>query len=404
MFFKLKKNIDNNEEIITSPKEVKKSIVEKSDELKFVDNINYELPDINMIEDNIIRDFIMDNCSCGKLMIPLGLENNNLYKESLESMPNLIVGGTVMSGKSSFIHTLIGIILLCKKPYETKLLLYYSKMVEYSQYNDIPHLLCPVITSFKMIEYALKRMIEEINERLELLNKSNQKNITEYNNSCDNVKNRIPSYVVIIDDYDVLGSPSMDDTIMFIAKNGWLVNVYLIIVSNRPSSIIMSSTSKSYFPARLCFKVTSSTDSKIIIDDTGASKLSGVGSALYKSRYVGDPKKISVHIIDDNDLNYLINHSIKQQKANYLEKWVNLIPKINNCETNFDYDDDLYNDVVEFVVSTQKASASLIQRKFKVNYNRAARLIDILEERGIIGPQNGSKPREVLVQLNNLKQ
>ncbi len=362
-------------------------------------NVDYKLPVLDIIDNEKIKEFVKKNNS-EDLMIPLGLENGNYYGETIESMPNLIVCGTVMSGKSSFVHTIIGTIMLCKKPDEMKLLICDSKRIEYGQYNGSPYLLTPVISDYRKVEKALRVMAGEIDSRLELLNTSGKKNISLFNRDLTDERTKIPSYIVIVDDYDAIGNPDIDKHIWYIAKNGWNTNVYLILVSNHPSSEIISSSSKAHIPARLCFRVPSSRDSMLVLDEPDASKLSGIGKALYKSRYVEKAKKIDVQIFNENELNRLIEYSKKEQKANYEEKWSKgYIIQTPECADGYEeeYDDPLYNEIVEYVMTTGKASASLLQRKYRLGYNRAARIIDLLEERGIIGPQNGSKPREVLV-------
>ena len=391
-----KKEVIHNLEGLKSLQE--KTTSKQTPEASF-NNIDYELPNINIIDNEQIKELVKKNNNI-ETIIPLGLFDNDYYYESLESLPNLIVGGTVMSGKSSFIHTIIGTILLTKKPYETKLLICDSKKIEYNQYNGIPHLLAPIISDPKMIEVALIKMNKEINKRIDLLNSSNKKTISEYNNSLSDEKRTIPSYLIIIDDYDMISNNEIDENITFIAKNGWRVNTYLIIVSTHPSSEVISSSSKSLIPARLCFKVTSSKDSMLFLDDPIASKLAGIGKAAYVSRKVSVPKQLEVQILNDDEIKRLIEWSMKQQKVLYNELLSDL-DDVNNKGTSLG-DDPLYDQVVDFVVKTQKASASLLQRKFKFGYSKAAAMIDKLEEDGIIGPATGnSKPRLVLVQFRD---
>lgn len=357
-------------------------------------NINYQLPDIDIIDNNEIKKLIKNNDS-GEIIVPLGLEEDNYYYETLESMPNLIVGGTVMSGKSSFIHTLIGTTMLYKKPHETRFLIFDSKKIEYSQYNGIPYMSMPVISDYQQTSFALAKIAKEVDNRLNILQSNNKKSITEYNNSFEDMRKKIPSYIIIVDDYDSIGSEETNDSVSFIAKNGWKVNIYLILVSNHPSTEIISSASKSSIPARLCFKVTSSRDSILFLDNPVASNLAGIGKAAYISRQVGKPKQLNVQILKEEELNRIIEQSKKQETPIYEEKLV--VSSDSNEELEKEpIEDSLYNEVLEFVINVQKASPSLIQRKFMIGYNRAAKLIDLLEARGIIGPFNGSKPREVL--------
>lgn len=393
-----KKIIHNIEEIkILQVKDNPKSILESS-----FNNIDYKLPDINIIDNEKIKDLVKKNKK-SETIIPLGICDNDYYYETLESLPNLIVGGTVMSGKSSFIHTIIGTILLCKKPYETKLLICDSKKIEYKQYIGIPHLLAPIISDPKKISIALVKMIREINKRIDLLNSTNMKNIIEYNKSLNDERKTIPSYLIIIDDYDMISNKTIDESIIYIAKNGWRVNVYLIIVSTHPSSEIISSASKSLIPARICFKVTSSKDSMLILDDPVAGKLAGIGTAAYVSRKVSTPKKLNVQILNDDEIERIIDFSKMQQEAKYSDAITNLEEAdVDIMLQENSGGENLYIEIINFVIKTQKASASLLQRKFKIGYNRAASFIDQLEEDGIISPATGnSNPREVLVKYSD---
>ena len=392
--------LSQNKEEIKSQQE--KEISKKLPENSF-NNIDYKLPDISIIDNERIKELI--NNKSDETIIPLGICDNNYYYESLESMPNLIVGGTVMSGKSSFIHTIIGTILLSKKPCETKLLICDSKLVEYNQYNYIPHLMCPIASDLKQISILLKKMVEEIDKRYHILESTGTKNTEDYkkyvekwnNTHPDEKKGEIPSIIIIIDDYDMISDITIDDNIAYIAKKGWRVNIHIIIVSTYPSSEIISSKSKSLFPARLCFKVTSSRDSMLILDNPIASKLAGIGRAAYVSRAVNVPKQLDVIILNDEEIKRITDFVKSQQEANYDEGFINPSSiSVYDRELSSPELDELFDEVVELVVSTNKASASMIQRRFKVGYNRAGQLIDQLEEQGVIRKPDGSNNWEVV--------
>ena len=365
----------------------------------------YILPSLELIKNIEFRHFIEGLEKSDDIVIPIGKEGKSYYYESLQSMPNLLVGGTVASGKSSFVHAVLSTILLTKKPDETKLVILDSKKVEYKQYNGIAHLLMPIVSDEKKGTFALKKMCDEIKKRMEEVDRRNVKNIKQYNDSLTEGEIRYPDIVIMIDDFDSFCMyEGVDEEIEFISKYGWNVNIYLIITSNHPSSKIISTISKTNFPSRLCFSVPSKKDSMVVLDEPDAYNLREIGSALYKSRNISELKKVKTEYITEDEIRLIIAHIFNEQKKLYRENG-NLKEQENICNNTSDiekYDDPLYDEVVEFVITSGKASASLLQRRFKLGYNRAARIVDLLEERGIIGPQNGSKPREVLCKINPL--
>lgn len=236
---------------------------------------------------------------------------------------------------------------------------------------------------------------------MDLLNQANVKNITQYNNMLTEDNSKIPDVLIVIDDLTNLnGLEEINNEIEDISLNGWNVNVYMIVSANHPSARVISTISKSNFPSRLSFKVTNAQASQIIINDSGAEKLTGLGNALYVSRMIGKPIKVVVPFITDDDIKNIVNKWIEQGKTYYSSDYTEEISskKMDNEDS---YEDPLYDEIVEFVVSTGKASASLLQRRFKLGYNRAARCIDLLEERGIVGPSKGDKPRDVLVKFES---
>lgn len=370
---------------------------------KNIVNKNYKLPDISLLlsnESKSIIPFIEKIENKDKTIIPLGTTQDDILLEEIGSMPNMLIGGTVMSGKTAYINTIITSILLSRKPSDVKLVIYDSKKVDYSLYNDIPHLLCPIITDSKKLSIALQKICIEIDQRIEKLKNQNMKNIDLLNNKLANDL-KIPEIIIVIDDFSTLNvSDEINNYIEYITSNGWNVNVYMIVSANHPSSRVIPTVSKSNFPARLSFKVASSRASQIIIDDIGAEKLKGFGMALYTSRFNDLIIKIKVPYITDDDISKIVNHCIAEQKAHYDENFA-MDSKDITTENIDDYEEPLYNEIVEFVVTQGKASAALLQRRFRLGYNRAARCIDLLEERGIIGPSNGSKPREVLVKFGD---
>ena len=402
-------SISNEKKIISSVDELltASQIKEISKEGKKTEVVNkpieYKLPRISVLKDEeskSIEPFIEKMKGKKELLIPLGFKNEEYILEGINTMPNMLIGGTVMSGKTAYLNTLIASMLLVKKPDELKLMIYDSKRVDYSIFNTIPHLLVPIITDPRRFSIALKNICYEIERRQDALSQTSCKNIDMYNKKNED-GNQIPSIVVIIDDFSAFNNnEEINSSIENITANGWNVNVYVIVACNHPSAAVIPTVSKANFPARLSFKVASSQASQIILDEPGAEKLSGYGNALYSSRMNDKILKIKVPFISDSDIANIVEECSKQIKPVYSSEFLNNKQEVE--EMNIDeYDDPIYNEVVEFAVRAGKISASLIQRKYRLGYNRAARIIDLLEERGIIGPANGDKPREVLVKFES---
>ncbi len=372
---------------------------------KEINNINkdYKLPSIDIIscnESKNIVHFIEKMKTKKGTVIPIGIIDDNIITEKINSMPNLLIGGTVMSGKTSYINAIISSILFLKKPNEVKLMIYDSKNIDYSIYNGIPHLITPIISDSKKLFFSLQKVCNIIDDRREKLSQTNTKNIDIYNiKVAENEK--IFDLIVIIDDFNSFNiSDETNELINYITTNGWYVNVFVIISSNHPSAKIIPTISKANFPARISFKVINSSASKIIINESGAEKLSGYGTALYTSRLNNQIQKIKVPFITDEDINNIVEYWHKYVDTSYSSDITNQELHENNLEN---YDDPMYNEVVEFAIMSGKISTSLIQRKFRFGFNRAARMIDLLESRGIVGPQNGSEPRKVLLKSDDNK-
>ena len=361
--------------------------------------------------------------SSSKLLCPLGknIMGNVVWCE-IDKTPHLLVAGSTGSGKSVCINGIIASILMRTRPDEVKLVMVDPKKVELSVYNGVPHLLCPVVTDPKKASVALNKIVAEMERRYEVFEESHTKNITTYNSYIDDKnKNlsddskipRMPYIVVIVDelaDLMLVASKDVEASIMRITQMARAAGIHLIIATQRPSTDVITGVVKANIPSRISFAVSSGIDSRTILDSTGAEKLLGKGDMLFLPMGEASPQRIQGAFIADDEIKKIIDYTIEQQKAEYNEAFLNLDANSNmdksasqkeDMEQIEDDDDELYNDVVAFVVEQQKASASLLQRRFKVGYNRAARIIDLLEERGIIGPTNGSKPREVLVKLDN---
>ncbi len=330
----------------------------------------------------------------------------------LTKMPHLLVAGSTGSGKSVCINGIIASILMRYKPSEVKLVLIDPKKVELTNYNGIPHLLCPVVSDPKKASLTLQRVVKEMDDRFQLFSDKEVKNIAGYNALIDkeNKKNpgknlaHMPYIVAIIDelaDLMLVASKEVEDSITRITQLARAAGIHLIVATQRPSTDVITGLIKNNIPSRISFAVSSQIDSRTILDQSGAEKLLGRGDMLYFPMGESSPTRVQGCFINDDEIKRLIDYCKKQATVNYDEEFVNVSQNSSSGGSNSfaDEDDEAYNDVVDFAIATGKISASLIQRRFRFGYNRAARMMDLLESRGIVGPQNGSKPREVLVKL-----
>ena len=331
----------------------------------------------------------------------------------LTKMPHLLVAGSTGSGKSVCINGIIASILMRYKPNEVKLVLVDPKKVELTNYNGIPHLLCPVVSDPKKASLTLQKVVVEMDNRFQLFSDNEVKNISGYNEMIEkeNKKHpetpqaKMPYIVVIIDelaDLMLVASKEVEDSITRITQLARAAGIHLIVATQRPSTDVITGLIKNNIPSRISFAVSSQIDSRTILDQTGAERLLGKGDMLYFPMGDSTPTRIQGCFINDDEIKRLIDYCKNQATAKYDEEFENVSSNtssgIGNSATGGE-DDEAYNDVVEFAIQTGKISASLIQRRFRFGYNRAARMMDLLESRGIVGPQNGSKPREVLVKL-----
>ncbi len=354
--------------------------------------------------------------SDNKLRVALGKDIMGEPKfMDINKMPHLLIAGSTGSGKSVCVNCIISSILMRAKPDEVKLIMVDPKKVELSMYNCIPHLLMPVITDPKKASAALQKVVEEMMSRYDKFEDSKTKNIEGYNNYLKNKNKKLPIesqipllpyMVVIIDelaDLMVVARKEVEDSIMRITQMARAAGIHLIVATQRPSTDVITGVIKANIPSRIAFAVSSQIDSRTILDSVGAEKLLGKGDMLFDPMGSTSFTRIQGAFISEEDVTKIVDYTISQQKANYDENFMKLdkeVEKTSIDKNDVDNDDPLYNEIVEYVIMTKKASASLLQRKYKLGYNRAARIIDLLEERGIIGPQNGSKPREVLVSLD----
>ncbi len=350
-----------------------------------------------------------------KLLVVLGknIMGRPIFAE-INNTPHLLVAGATGSGKSVCINCIIASLLMRAKPDEVKLVLIDPKKVELSSYNGIPHLLAPVVTDPKKASIALRKIVVEMEQRYEIFNEVGVKNIAGYNSYIDTknkylssqeIKKRMPYIVVIIDelaDLMIVAAKEVEESITRITQLARAAGIHLIVATQRPSTDVITGLIKANIPSRLSFAVSSSIDSRTILDMMGAEKLLGKGDMLFLPMGENAPLRVQGAYISEEEINKIIKFVIDQQKAEYDDKLTKLEEKEKKIDKDEEeYDDPLYNEIVEFVIRSQKVSASLLQRKYRLGYNRAARIVDLLEERGIIGPVNGSKPREVLIALQD---
>ena len=362
-----------------------------------------------------------------KLLVALGKDIKGETKFcEINKTPHLLVAGSTGSGKSVCINCILASILMRTKPDEVKLILVDPKKVELSMYNGVPHLLRPVVTDPKKASVALQLVVQEMEHRYDVFEQSGVKNIDTYNEKIekDNKKRdeddqvkKMPYIVVIVDelaDLMMVAGKEVEASIMRITQMARAAGIHLIIATQRPSTDVITGVVKANIPSRIAFAVASQIDSRTILDMMGAEKLLGRGDMLYLPQGENSPTRIQGAWICEEEIHRIIDYVCNQQKAQYDARFENLdvektttgVGGETGIDANHDapeeYDDPLYNEIVDFVIEQGKASASLLQRRFKLGYNRAARVIDLLEERGIIGPATGnSKPREVLVKYGN---
>ncbi|RKL69054.1 cell division protein FtsK [Salipaludibacillus neizhouensis] len=343
-----------------------------------------------------------------KLAIALGRDiSGEAVIAELNKMPHLLVAGATGSGKSVCINGIIISILMRSKPHEVKLMMIDPKMVELNVYNGIPHLLSPVVTEPKKAAQALKKVVNEMERRYELFAASGTRNIEGYNTYLKRENKKrdqaeahspLPFIVVIVDelaDLMMVASSDVEDAITRLAQMARAAGIHLIIATQRPSVDVITGVIKANIPSRIAFGVSSSTDSRTILDGNGAEKLLGKGDMLFLPVGASKATRIQGAFLSDDEVERIVMHCIEQQKAQYAEE---MMPKEGDSDpVREEVQDELYNDAVKLITEMQTASVSMLQRRFRVGYARAARLIDEMEVRGIVGPYEGSKPREVLV-------
>lgn len=325
---------------------------------------------------------------------------------NLARMPHLLVAGATGSGKSVCINGIITSILYKAKPDEVKFLMVDPKMVELNVYNGIPHLMAPVVTDPKRASLALKKIVVEMEKRYELFSKSGTRNVEGYNNLMkDNPAAILPYIVVIVDelaDLMMVAAGDVEDAIARLAQMARAAGIHLIIATQRPSVDVITGVIKANIPSRIAFGVSSQVDSRTILDMGGAEKLLGRGDMLFMPMGASKPVRVQGAFMSDEEVENIVNYVRGQGEAQYDES---LVPEVEESgQADEEVLDELYEQAVQIILEAKQASVSLLQRRMRIGYTRAARLIDSMEARGVIGPYEGSKPREVLISLEQYQQ
>ncbi|MBI5071923.1 DNA translocase FtsK [Candidatus Falkowbacteria bacterium] len=335
------------------------------------------------------------------LTVALGKDvSGKVWVSDLGKMPHLLVAGSTGSGKSVCLNTIIVSLLYQNSPDDLRMIMVDPKRVEFTVYNGIPHLLTPVITDTVKTVNALKWVIGEMDRRFELLSKHGKRDIGAFNRETGE---KMPYLVLIIDelaDLMVVAAAEVEAAIIRLAQMARAVGIHLILATQRPSVNIITGLIKANITTRIAFAVASNTDSRTILDTSGAEKLLGRGDMLYTCPDLGKPKRLQGALVRDHEIKKVIDYLKNQDEPEYLEE-VTQKPtfgvSIPGLDLGNDSDDELLSDAKEVIVQAGKASASLLQRRLKVGYARAARLLDLMEEQGIIGPADGAKPRDILI-------
>ena len=345
------------------------------------------------------------------LSVPLGKNvTGQIVSADLRKMPHLLIAGATGSGKSVAINTIITGILMKAHPDDVKLILIDPKMVELSVYSGIPHLLIPVVTDAKLATSALRKAVREMERRYQLFAAGGVRNIGEYNekvtlnnqNKANSVMELLPYIVVIVDelsDLMMVAGREVEDSIVRLAQMARAAGIHMILATQRPSVDVITGLIKANVPSRISFAVSSGIDSRTILDQVGAEKLLGRGDMLYLPIGASKPERIQGAYINVDEVERVVDWVKKQQATEYDQK---MIPSDsedaeNDNSEQDDTDDEFYQQAVDLVRQQQTASVSLLQRRFRIGYNRAARIVDAMEKNGIVGPSTGAKPREVLL-------
>ncbi len=345
--------------------------------------------------------------SDSKLVLALGKDiAGKPIVADLAEMPHLLIAGTTGSGKTVCVNSIIMSMLYHASPDEVKFLMVDPKMVELTQYNGLPHCLCPAVTDYKKVASALNWVVTEMESRYSLLSKEGVRNIKGYHAKGL----QLPYIVVIIDelaDLMQVAAKTIESAITRLAQLSRAVGIHLILATQRPSVDVITGVIKANFPSRISFKVASKVDSRTVLDMNGAENLLGRGDLLFMKPGDAKPTRGQCSFVSDSEIHKVIEFIKNQQSPEYDEKI--LQQQTSSASGASDEKDELYDEALKLVLETNQASVSILQRRMRLGYTRAARLIDMMEQNGIVGPYCGSKPRDILINreewlLKNMKQ
>ena len=330
-----------------------------------------------------------------KLTVAMGYRiNNEPLLMDIAKTPHALIAGATGSGKSVCINSILMSLLYKNHPEELRLLLIDPKMVELAPYNDLPHLVSPVITDVKAATQSLKWAVEEMEKRYKLFAQYHVRNITAFNKKAP-YEQRMPKIVIVIDelaDLMMMAPQEVEQSIARIAQKARACGIHMLVATQRPSVNVITGLIKANIPTRIAFMVSSSVDSRTILDSGGAERLLGYGDMLYLGSGMNKPIRVQGTFVSDEEIDDVVDFIKQQREPEYLFEEKELLKK-----TQSQAQDDLFDDVCEFMVNEGHISTSLIQRHFQIGYNRAARIIDQLEQLGYISGANGSKPRDVYI-------
>jgi S-DNA-T family DNA segregation ATPase FtsK/SpoIIIE len=348
---------------------------------------------------DIYRDFPK---TAGPLMVWLGkdISGKPVYAD-LAKMPHLLIAGTTGSGKSGCVNCIISSVLLRATPAQVKMILIDPKKVELSHYERIPHLLVPVVTNMKNAAGVLANVVKEMDNRYELMELERSRQLDEMNQRrAKRGESPLPYILVVIDelaDLMMVAPADVEEYIIRVAQKARAVGIHLVVATQRPSVDVITGMIKANIPSRIAFAVSSQTDSRVILDSNGAEALLGMGDMLFRPLGSNRLQRVQGAFITEEEIALLVAHTRRQAQPEFNQELL-APPTVEHDDEEFDPDeDDLLVDAAELVLETGSASVSMLQRRLRVGYTRAGRLIDMLERRGIVGPYEGSKPRQIAV-------
>jgi DNA segregation ATPase FtsK/SpoIIIE, S-DNA-T family len=352
--------------------------------------------------------------SAGPLMVWLGkdISGKAVYTD-LTRLPHLLIAGTTGSGKSGCVNCIVSSILLRSTPEQVRLIMIDPKKVELSHYDRIPHLLVPVVTNMKDAAGVLYNVAKEMEDRYELMELEHARNLGEMNKARARRGERsLPYIVVVIDelaDLMMVSPQEVEEYVIRLAQKSRAVGIHLVVATQRPSADVITGMIKANIPSRIAFAVSSQTDSRVILDVNGAEALLGMGDMLFKPLGSSHLQRVQGAYITEDEIAVLVNHWRHQAEPEFREELLRRPVEPSkkggaSSDDQFDPDsDDLLSDAARLVIETGSASVSMLQRRLRVGYTRAGRLIDMLERRGIVGPWEGSKPRQILVEADEFE-